>query len=515
MMIFKTINFLYRQDNIRRKAYKWITRGFNPMLQAKRSSEKKDLSLSHKKQILATAFVIFAFLLSSCDNTDRIYVPEDEITASETNLLPDKMTKTVSTTLSFKNLASIDYLSVKKSGGDNYSVKINQSELSQAYRFNYAIQSSDPESFVLRLQAYYRDGNASNILSLSIDNRWGFFIRKVTRIARVTGTRMVGETFPSPNNTAGRWNVGGTDLGIVWEIQPGKYGIFFGDTFGRDFVPNASSPGPNGGSWRSNVLAFSEDTHLDDGLAFNGMATDNRGDAREIIYGGKDGSGAGNWTSIPTAAIHAGDADYVHYFNIRNWTGWVTNYSGMYKSLDKGQTWVKCENISFPSNSYFGMAGYFKKDGYVYMIGTPSGRDGSARLARFRESDIEDREKYEYWADASNQWIQGDETGAVIIIRDKAGELSFLYNDTLKKWIIAYFNADRYNITMRTAEEITGPWSDPYELAAGAEYAQLYGSYFHPVSVSGNTLYFLMSMWMPYNVFLMKAELADMGNFSN
>lgn len=40
-------------------------------------------------------------------------------------------------------------------------------------------------------------------------------------------------------------------------------------------------------------------------------------------------------------------------------------------------------------------------------------------------------------------------------IEDKVGELSFIYNETHKKWIIAYFNADRYNITMRTAEDIT------------------------------------------------------------
>jgi hypothetical protein len=68
---------------------------------------------------------------------------------------------------------------------------------------------------------------------------------------------------------------------------------------------------------------------------------------------------------------------------------------------------------------------------------------------------------------------------------------------------------------MRTAEDITGPWSEPYELVSGKEYAQLYGSYFHPLSVSGDNLYFLMSMWMPYNVFLMKAKLVNMGNFSD
>ncbi len=464
-----------------------------------------------------TSLISFTLLLYSCDKEEieEPYMPIDEITASETTLIPEKVTKEVSTILSFKNLNDIDFLMIRKSGSDNYSEEINRSELSPSYLFKYNIQKSDPKSFKLLMRAYYKDGNKSNEISLNIDNRWGFFVRSVERIARITGTPMADETFPSPNNTALKWNVGGTDLGIIWEMEPGKYGIFFGDTFGRDFTPNPSNPGPNGTSWRSNVLAFSGDDDLEDGLSFSSMATDERGDAREIIYGGKDTSGNGDWTSIPTAAIRANGVDYVHYFNIRNWTGWVTNYSGMYKSADNGQTWTKCEDVSFSSYSNFGQVGYFKKDGCVYIIGTQTGRDSSAKLARFLESDIENQANYEYWDGASGQWLTGDESKASVIIDDRVGELSFIYNQTLEKWIIAYFSSDRYNITMRTAEDITGPWSKPYELAAGTEYAQLYGSYFHPLSVTGNKLYFTMSMWMPYNVFLMKAEIADMGDFSD
>ena len=76
-------------------------------------------------------------------------------------------------------------------------------------------------------------------------------------------------------------------------------------------------------------------------------------------------------------------------------------------------------------------------------------------------------------------------------------------------WIIAYFNGPRYNITLRTAEDITGTWSQPYEIASGGEYAQLYGSYFHPLSADSETLYFTMSMWLPYNVYLMKLVVAN------
>ncbi len=461
-----------------------------------------------------TVWVCFLCLLFSCKKEDEkdLFTPTDEITASQTLLVPDKQTKKVSTALSFKNLDAIDYISVTKSGGNSYSNKINRSELIAAYLFSYAIQPTDPESFKLLLKAYYKDGNASNSLTLNVDNRKGFFVRSMQRIARVTGKPIGNESFPDPNNTAGKWNVGGTDLGIVWEMQPNNYGIFFGDTFGQDFVPNSANPGPNGGSWRSNVLAFSTDAQLNDGLTFSSMATDNAGNAREIIPGGKDQSGNGNLTSIPSAAIRANGADYVHYFNIRNWTGWITNYSGLYKSVDNGQTWKKCETVLFSANSNFGMVGYFKKDGYVYMMGTHAGRINPAYLARFKEADIENQSLYEYWSSAGNQWIPGNESAATVLINEKVGELSFVYNSTLKKWILTYFSEDRYNITMRTAENITGPWSSPYELVAGSAYPQLYGSYIHPLSATGDNLYFLMSMWMPYNTFLMKAELADMGD---
>ncbi len=468
-----------------------------------------------KQARVYAAIVGWLCLLVACsrDDVGPPFVPSDEITSSSLTLVPDKETKTVSAALTFNDLDAIAYLMVKKSGGSQFSAKIDQAELSASYVLTYTIQPSDPESFRLILTAHYNDGNVSNELSLQVDNRWGFFIRNVTRVARVTGRPMIGESFPSPNSTATEWNVGGTDLGVVWEMEPGRYGLFFGDTFGHDFAPNPASPGPNGGSWRSNVLAFSVDNDLEDGLTLSGMAADDGGNAREIIYSAKDVSGNGDWTSIPTAAIRANGADYVHYFNMRSWTGWVTNYSGLYKSTDNGQRWARCDDIEFSPNSPFGQGGYFKKDGYVYMVGTQTGRDSPARLARFMEADIERLSAYEYWNAAAGQWVRGDENEATILIDDKVGELSFLYNETLEKWVIAYFNGDRYELTLRTADDITGPWSAPYTLVPGSQYAQLYGSYIHPLSVTGHDIYFLMSMWLPYNVFLMKAELADMGEF--
>lgn len=460
--------------------------------------------------VLVLGWVVFG---CTKDDYEKAPIPLDEITPSATELIPDKVTKMVTVELTFKNLENIAYLKVVKSGGAVMSEKIPQNQLSSPYTLRYAIKPSDPNSFQLILSAEYKDGNESKRVVLDVDNRWGFFVRKVERIARVTGRPLSGESLLSPNNTARDWNVGGTDLGIIWEMGKGQYGIFFGDTFGQDFMARPSNPGPNGGNWRSNVLGFSENKNLDEGLVIHDMAEDESGHAREIIFSAKDDSGHGDWTSIPTAAIRAGGADYVHYFNMKNWNGWITNYSGLYKSEDNGQTWSRSENIEFGSNSNFGQGGYFKKDGYIYMIGTQTGRDHPAFLARFVEEDIENKDRYEFWNGDQGAWLKGDEDLATVIIDDRVGELSFIYNRKHEKWFIAYFSADRYNITLRTAEHITGPWSKPYELAAGTEYSQLYGSYFHPASADGDELYFTMSMWLPYNVFLMKVTMADMGEF--
>lgn len=107
-------------------------------------------------------------------------------------------------------------------------------------------------------------------------------------VARVTGRSLEEERhLPNPNQTDVRWGLGGTDLGIIWEIAPGRYGLFFGDSYGSDFVPVAGGGPGAAGDWRSNVLAYSEDSDLSDGLTFSGMAVDpnNAGRAREIIPG--------------------------------------------------------------------------------------------------------------------------------------------------------------------------------------------------------------------------------------
>lgn len=471
----------------------------------------------NKYTILLTSLILIHGLVS-CEKSDsgeqggqtlEIRLSQNEIATID---------GIASVKVSIERFNELAYLEITKNNGKEHTTtKYLKSSLSQEYTFEYIVKGSDMSQFHFDFVAVSNDNKSSDIAKLTVNKGTVNASKELNFadfkcVSRVTGTEVNGANglpavlFTVKNRTNELYNVGGTDLGIVWELQPGRYGFFFGDTFGSDFYPNYMNPGPNGSSWRSNVLLFSEDQELSDGLTIDSAAMDKDGkNAREICYGGKDGSGNGDWTSIPTAAIRANGADYVHYMNIRNWAGWVTNFSSLYKSTDNGATWARCQNVKFESKSNFGQVGYFKKDNYIYMVGTISGRDNKPHLARFLEKDIENQSAYEFWNGGG--WVKENEAAAIPLFDDIAGELSVAYHPGFGKWILLYFNGARYEISFRTADHIAGPWSEPRKLVDGRQYAQLYGSYIHPLSLKGDTLYFIMSMWLPYNSYLMSAQL--------
>ena len=424
--------------------------------------------------------------------------------------------------LNLHGLEQTKYMTIEKiNSAGTQSVNYYPRVLQKDYTYNYTMLPTDDEEFTFTFTLVGNDGSVSNTATVTVDNSKGpgeakystLTISNLRVMSRVTGKEDNGHDglpavkYMVNNNTHSKYNVGGTDLGIVWEISPGYYGLFFGDTFGSDFTPNFSAPGPNGGSWRSNVLLYSEDTDLEDGLKISGAALDSWGNARQICYSAHITNGSGDYTSIPTAAVHANGKDYVHYFNIRTWDGWVTNYSGMYRSSDLGGTWDKVAGINWGGESYFGQVGFCNiGDGWVYMIGTQSGRDSMPKLARVAEADIESQTKYEFWN--GSEWLKDKEDQAVTLFADKAGELSFQYLPEFEKWVILYFNGPRYEISMRYADKVTGPWSEPLTVASGNNYPQLYGSFIHPLSKQeGGKLYFIMSMWLPYNTYLMSVDV--------
>lgn len=313
----------------------------------------------------------------------------------------------------------------------------------------------------------------------------------------------------SMNHTELRWQVKGTDLGIMWSSAPDQVLLAFGDTFGSAWRGIGTHDLTLLHDWRSNTLARSTDPNPADGLWFDGYVTDLPIHARELLPSKKIDHV--EVTVIPTGGINVGGRDYLAYMSVRHWGEaggtWTTNHAGIAFSDDNGQTWTdapgsrRVNTLDF--DDPFQMVSYARRDGFVYAFGTPNGRFGSARLARVPENTLLDLGTYQYFDGAS--W-QPDPLRATPVVPGPVGEISVHYHEGLGQWLMTYLDESRHEIVLRTAPAPTGPWG-PEQAVAGAEmYPALYGAFIHPSS-SGSDLYFTMSQFGPYNVSLMRVRL--------
>ncbi|WP_396906420.1 DUF4185 domain-containing protein, partial [Mycolicibacterium phlei] len=361
-------------------------------------------------------------------------------------------------------------------------------------------------------------------------------------------------------NTWTRYTVGGTDLGIMWDngipddpntpdINEHQVLIIVGDTF---------ADGNMSLDWRSNTLFRSSDTDLSNGMEipngqwytgnmFGGAPLGPDGypnRARQVIW--PEGLPAGI-TLIPTAGISVPDPDskygaiqYVSFMSVTNWGSagrWTTNYSAIAWSDDNGETFhVAPETVRYnqpwSGNQNFQQMAFVRPgDGYVYVYGTPNGRQGAAHLARVPEQDILDLDKYEYWDGGSKGWLFGigarpagwkknPSSATPVFGVDKGAcgvgnpgnqvsEMSVQYNEYLGKYVVLY--GDQFNnIVMRTADSPEGKWSSATVLMK-QQPGGIYAPMMHPWSPStlgtGSELYWNLSLWSEYNVMLMKTDL--------
>ena len=316
-----------------------------------------------------------------------------------------------------------------------------------------------------------------------------------------------------PNNTYGRWAVKATDLGILWDNGSGQVLAAFGDTFGDAWIgPGGATFGPGDVFWRSNVLLRSSDTNLSDGMYFSSAVTGADGRAREILPGLHQPDGVGEVTKIPTAGISVGARQYVSYMSVRHWGPpgqWDTNYARIAYSDDNGVTWVTSGTPTWNNPGYtnrFQMQAFARNGGYVYVYGTPSGRLGSAYVARVPEGQMLTQSAYAYWNGTT--WATNNEAAAVAIVAAPVSELSVRYDSYSARWLMMYLQGE--DIILRTATSPQGPWGAPQIVVSSADYPGLYGGFMHPWS-SGGAIYFAMSQWNPYNVYLMKVRINTSG----
>ena len=320
-------------------------------------------------------------------------------------------------------------------------------------------------------------------------------------VAKLTGQQSI-------NDTDSRYAVFGTDLGVTWDSGKGQTLMAFGDTFGAGWI----GFGGGGDDWRCQTLARTSDTNLSDGVTFDDMVIDRPGHAKQLLPC-KQSEADGEVTVIPTAGIAVGNRQYLHYFSIKTWGPWTTNHAGIAYSDDNGETWVKDPKtrwINTPTyDQPFQMAAFMREGKWVYMYGTPNGRYGSVHVARVRSDKLLSLSAYEYWD--GKKWQADDQKAAPIAI-GPAGEMTVGYDKYLDRYVMATLDEYRAAIVMREAPTPVGPWSGQRVLVQGGEgiqYAGLYAPFFNPASLSSGSpdLYFNMSLWGPYNVFLMKTTL--------
>jgi hypothetical protein len=327
--------------------------------------------------------------------------------------------------------------------------------------------------------------------------------RSALRVAEVAAVGWVtGDA--SPNGTGRRFQVFGTDLGIMWDDGRGGVLMAFGDTFG----PGGSGHGTSGqADWRSNTMGRSIPSAPTGGLVIADMVQEPPGRASQVIP--RD-SGAEEQTVNPTAGISVGGRQYLHYMSVRSWGApgqWRTNYAGIAYSDDGGEHWIKGRNPRWDNSgggNGFQLAAMVRDKGYVYLFGKPNGRFGSASLAQVRDDEVLDKAAYAYWDGAA--W-QPDEARAVPVFGGAVGELSVAYHEKSGQWIAMYLDERRAAIVLRTSPELTGPWSEAQEVVSRRDYPGLYAPFIHPGLGSRNEVHFVMSQWDQYNVRLMRMRL--------
>lgn len=326
-------------------------------------------------------------------------------------------------------------------------------------------------------------------------------VEEVRTIGLVTGDG-------SENQTRTRFKVGGTDLGIPVYHKDKLY-LWFGDTFWGD----KNGHPMQGGLWRSNVLALSEDKDFSDGLRIDDMITKGKGNTATELLSSKKIPGTEH-TVIPTGSVSVNGKLYVYFMSVKEWGKpgeWVLNYGGLAVSEDDGQSFTKIEGFELDPDR-FGQFAAGVVDDYVYGVGIGGGRRGDAYLARVPLADIENIDAYSYFTgmDGDEPVFSGNVKEATKIIDRQVGEPSFMYNDYLQEYVVTYLDEPEHAIVMRTAKELWGPYSDELIIGSSADFPAMYGGFVHPLMTEedGKVFYYMMSMWDPvYNSILMQVRL--------
>ena len=312
--------------------------------------------------------------------------------------------------------------------------------------------------------------------------------------------------------------VGGTDLGIPFELPDGRMMLLYGDTFSGQNMQ---------GIWHSNFMAITSDFDLSDGLTFDELVYNENNNqvipfAEGLHQGGNEHNTSVEVTKIPTGGISIGNDVYIFYMSIRYWGvggSWNVNYNQCVKATDDTyKTWEIVDSLKWREDELFYAGQIYpfhnpKDTEHIYFTSIPGGRNDGAVMFRVDKDKFENRSEYEYLT-AKDTWTKGDTGMAKLnknpyyVLNPAVSEPSIVYNEYLDKFIFCTLKGT--SISLCLSDSVTGPYKDVYSVCNGVDYPGLYGGFLHEkfMDTDGERMYIQLSRWTPiYNTFCMEVVL--------
>ncbi|WP_295646635.1 DUF4185 domain-containing protein [uncultured Corynebacterium sp.] len=329
-------------------------------------------------------------------------------------------------------------------------------------------------------------------------------------------------TGPNGPDQLSKFGLASTDLGFMWDAGNGRTLAAFGDSF---------SCGANNNGWHSNAIYESDDQDPSNGIHLTRPVNADR--SSEFLPRSLKVDGV-EMTVIPTTGTEVNGTQYLDFMSVKKWTTpgqWITNYAATAKSTDGGKTWSVIEGSKrtntnpsrdsrlpklpahIPGAENFQMTAFAKppagsSDSYVYVYGTPNGRSGQARLARFPKNSFALFPGASSHSDAEfyngHGWTRSM-ADAAPVLDGSVSELSVIYHPKQKAWLATYEAPQ--GVVVRKAQSPEGPWSSPKTLISRAELGDLYGAFMFPHQVD-NDLYWVATTWRDYNPVVYRTDLS-------
>ena len=236
-------------------------------------------------------------------------------------------------------------------------------------------------------------------------------------------------------------------------------------------------------------------------------------------------------STVPAGAVSLNGILYVFLMDVIHWKDIpdpdMRARSVLIKSTDNGQSfsqvWLGAEDDKFVNISpVLGSHPSLPGRQVVYLFGSGKYRNSPVYLAYAETGDLEFPGRYLYFTGLQNgapQWTLGQDGAQPVVRGVKVGELSVAWNDYFQKYLLGFFDfgGQPYGFYLRRAAQPWGPWPEGRLAFNGEEkpdwyqagWGGPYGGYLlrELDRDGGRTVYFTLSLWTPYNIFLMEIDL--------